>query len=75
LQASVVQVSDVAREALDLGQIVRGDQNRGLLGALDQSFDQLSWTRGSGSERLVEHQQPGPVGQDETRAAFMHFTR
>jgi len=54
----------VAGEALDLGQIVRGDEDGGAVRAIEQAFDQLiAHQRVEPRERLVEYDQPRPVRQ------------
>ena len=60
LQAALVEIADVAREALDLREVVRGDEDGGVFGAREQAFDQLvADQRVEAGEGLVEHDQRG----------------
>jgi hypothetical protein len=54
----------VSRESLNLIELVRGDQNRGLTGVPQKTLDDLIAYQGiESAERLIENQQPRPKRQ------------
>src|ERR1022692_1384283 len=64
LQPATIQVADVAGEALDLGKVVRRDEDGGVFGAWEEAFDQLvANQRVESRERLVQHHQLWAVSQ------------
>jgi len=59
-QAALFEIADVAGEAFDFGEVVRGEKDGGFGCALDEAFDELvadQWIEAG--ERLVEDDESG----------------
>ena len=53
---SLFEIANVAGEALDFGQVVRGEKDGGFRGAIEQAFNELvAYQRIESGEWLVEH--------------------
>src|SRR5438128_1488712 len=64
LHPAAIEITDVAGEALDLGEVVRRDENGCLGSAFQNPLDQvlaIHWIEAT--ERLVEHEQSRTVSQ------------
>ena len=65
------EIAHVAGQALDFGQIVRGEEDGGLSGKLEKTINQFvahQWIETG--KRLVENNQPRPVGKGAYECCF-----
>ncbi len=64
-ETAAVEVADVAGEGFDLGEVVRGEEDGALGGALKEAFDEfVADERVEAGEGLVEDDERGAVGED-----------
>src|SRR6202044_3752468 len=64
LDAAVFEITDMAGKGLYVGQVVRGDENGGVLAAFQQATNELvASQRIEPGEGLVEHHDFGPVSE------------
>src|SRR5207302_2084226 len=70
-ELAIFEVADVAGETLDLGQVVRGNENGRFLSSVDESLNQfIAHQRVESGERFVQNNQLGMVGERTCEGGF-----